>query len=295
MTHMFFGIPSVSFGSPGSWPGVARPGEPLGHPGPGGPGLRLTLRRWGALLALAGLTLPVAPEAGIVPPRRAEGGTVTVDHAADPAAPAATAPLPLGEPWEATVVEPAPPAPPAPWEAALLEPDGTPLPTSPPTAPTAATPRPEETPRAAPASVTPNLVPPSREHLRKTLVRYAQENGLPADLVMALAWKESSWRTGVVSSAGAVGVMQLMPNTVDFASRQLLGLSYRLNPRDAVANIRMGTRFLRHLVDQSGGNHRRALIAYNQGLTSLKARGAYADASSFADTVLALRAHFRRP
>lgn len=290
---MSFQISSVSFDSGPFWPGVARPGEPLGLPGAGGPGVRVTLRRWGALLALAGLAFPGVREAGAVPSRRAEGGRVAVDHAADPAAPAAIPPLPLGEPWESALVEPAPPGPPAPWEAALLEPDGTPLPTT--TSTTVPAARPEETARAAPAPAKPNLVPASREHLRKVLVRYAQENGLPADLVMALAWKESSWRTGVVSSAGAIGVMQLMPNTVDFTSRKLLGLSYRLNPRDGLANIRMGTRFLRHLVGQSGGNYRRALIAYNQGLTSLKARGAYGEASSFADAVLALRAHFRQP
>jgi soluble lytic murein transglycosylase-like protein len=138
----------------------------------------------------------------------------------------------------------------------------------------------------------PELVPASRRYLRPVLVHYAEEFGLPADLVMALAWKESSWRPTAVSGAGAVGVMQLMPTTVEFTSKKLLGLGRRLDPRDPVANIRMGTRFLRHLVDHNHADVRRALIAYNQGQTSLHARGPNPSSERFAAQVLALRARF---
>ena len=138
-----------------------------------------------------------------------------------------------------------------------------------------------------------DLVPADREYLRPILIRYAQENGLPADLVMALAWVESSWRRTVVSDVGAVGVMQLMPDTVDFVSKQLLGLRSDLDPKNATSNIRMGTKFLRHLLDENHGNVRQSLIAYNQGLTSLKTQGSYAAADRYADRVLALRPQFR--
>ena len=194
------------------------------------------------------------------------------------------------------MVEPAlePPASPAPWLAAEVEPDGMPLPAAPATAnpPAPATPAPGETARGGSGS---RLVPPPREYLRRILVRYAQENGLPADLVMALAWRESSWRPGAVSGAGAVGVLQLMPVSIEFTSKKLLGLKYPLDPRDATANIRMGTRFLRYLVDRSGGSYRQALIAYNQGITALETKGSYAEAEGFADSVLALRSEFRQP
>jgi soluble lytic murein transglycosylase-like protein len=86
--------------------------------------------------------------------------------------------------------------------------------------------------------------------------------------------------------------MQLMPATVEFTSRKLLGLSRRLDPRDAVANIRMGTRFLRHLVDHNHADVRLALIAYNQGQTSLHSRGSNRSSERFATQVLALRARF---
>jgi soluble lytic murein transglycosylase-like protein len=259
-----------------AWPGVASPGA-IGQPGDGPPdGLRLQLRRWAGLLALAGLTLPGTATAGVPVPWTGAGRATRPSGAEAPAPAVAELPLLLGHPWEAVLVEPRLEAPlsAAPWEAAAVEPDGTPLP-------------------AATGPRTP--VPPEREYLRKPLVRYAQENGLPADLVMALAWKESSWRPRAVSRAGAIGVMQLMPSTVRFTSRNLMGLKHALDPRDAVANIRMGTRFLRHLVDRSGGHYRRALIAYNQGITSLEARGPYRESEGFADAVLALRSRFRRP
>jgi soluble lytic murein transglycosylase-like protein len=246
----------------------------------------ITKRRfpWVAVLALAGLSLAFRG--------RADGQPATRPSSA---VGKAEIPLPPGDPWESALVEPPleSPVSAGPWEAAAVEPDGMPLPVS----PAATLPLLQEKARgdAAASPTSAALVPPEREYLRKTLVRYAQENGLPADLVMALAWKESSWRVRVTSEAGAIGVMQLMPKTVEFTSRHLMGLTHDLNPRNAVANIRMGTRFLRHLVDQSEGDYRRALIAYNQGITALRARGAYPESEDFADTVLALRLQFRRP
>jgi len=146
---------------------------------------------------------------------------------------------------------------------------------------------------APPAGVADDLVPADREYLRPILIRYAQENGLPADLVMAMAWVESSWRRNAVSEAGAVGVMQLMPVTVEYVSKKLLGLRTNLDPRNPTSNVRMGTRYLRYLLTQSRGSMRQALIAYNQGLTSLQQNGSYRVAERYADHVLALRPQFR--
>ena len=68
------------------------------------------------------------------------------------------------------------------------------------------------------------------------------------------------------------------------------------NPLDAlnpVDNARMGARYLRHLLGKTDNNLRQALIAYNQGLTSLRTRGSFGDAERYADRVLALRPQFR--
>jgi len=314
ITYMFFEITAVYFGQgqrrwiePGkaaAWDGVATPGE-LGRPGDLPVPAGQQLRRWAALLTLAALALPGAGAAQAS--ERRPAGTVAVPGLATPGG------LPSGDAGEGV------PAPAAPWEAGVVEADGKPLPTAPPPGPVPvdgtpqsavaggtgpatppATPAPGETARSVPNQVAEtsggrsgDLVPADREYLRPILIRYAQENGLPADLVMALAWVESSWRRTVVSDVGAVGVMQLMPDTVDFVSKQLLGLRSDLDPKNATSNIRMGTKFLRHLLDENHGNVRQSLIAYNQGLTSLKTQGSYAAADRYADRVLALRPQFR--
>lgn len=270
-------------------------------------GLRLSLRRWGALLALAGLALPGvrAAEAGESREDRARRSPPAAEQAV-PAAEPETPLLPVDGPWEAAVTEPALPAPaPVPGPAAAngsvpaaaagAAPAAAQATETARSAPgeTAAATRPAPAPAAATATGgVGDIVPAGREHLRPVLARYARESNLPADLVMALAWRESSWRVGAVSKAGAVGVLQLMPDTVTFASRDLMGLRANLDAGDATANIRMGTRFLAHLVKVYDGSYRRALIAYNQGVTALRNRGSYPGAERFADSVLSLRAEF---
>jgi soluble lytic murein transglycosylase-like protein len=256
----------MSFPAAPVWPGVAQPFDPLGQPGV--PTAGRTLRRWGALLALAGLALP-----GVQVGRPEEPAPAAVSPA--PAVTAAAEELPVsllpGEGWEAALVEPVPPPAAAPAAAPAVTP--------------------EEQARSLPPGS--GLVPKGREHLRPWLVRYAGENDLPADLVMAQAWKESSWRATAVSEDGATGVLQLMPVTVEYVSRKLLKLKHNLDPLDPVANIRMGTRFMRHLVDRFDGDYRRALMAYNQGVTSLLAKGPYREATAYADAVFALRSQFQ--
>jgi soluble lytic murein transglycosylase-like protein len=312
-----------------SWDGVATPGQ-LGRPGDLPVPVGQELRRWGALLALAGLALPGVSADRLAEQRRPEIAVVEAsqtDGASDPAPGTGVwGGLLGGDAWGLylpSLRETGAPATAAPWEAGMVEADGMPLPTAPPPGPVpvdgiplpavAAPSSPATTPPAAPKAdpapgetvrSVPNqavassgraddLVPADREYLRPILIRYAQENGLPADLVMSLAWVESSWRKNAVSDGGAVGVMQLMPSTVEFVSKKLLGLRTNLDPRNPTSNVRMGARYLKHLLSQNRGNVRQALIAYNQGLTSLKVNGSYSVAERYADRVLALRPQFR--
>ncbi|HEV7534121.1 MAG TPA: transglycosylase SLT domain-containing protein [Acidimicrobiia bacterium] len=132
------------------------------------------------------------------------------------------------------------------------------------------------------------VVPADRAGLRLAFLRFSRLAGVPSDLAMALAWQESGWQRNKVSSTRAVGVMQLMPDTVDFVSTSLLGTA-PLDPRDPVANIRMGTRFLRYLLDSHGGNLDRALASYYQGLRSVRERGPLDETQRFVANVKALR------
>ncbi|MEW6473682.1 MAG: LysM peptidoglycan-binding domain-containing protein [Actinomycetota bacterium] len=134
-------------------------------------------------------------------------------------------------------------------------------------------------------------VPPDRAGLRTAFVQFSRLAGAPSDLAMALAWQESGWQRNKVSSTQAVGVMQLMPDTVDFVSTILLG-TRRLDPRDPIANIRMGTRFLRYLLDSNGGNVDLALASYYQGLRSVRENGMLDETRRFVANVKALRGRF---
>jgi hypothetical protein len=268
-----------------TWDGVATPGE-IGRPGDLPVSAGQQLRRWGALLALAGLALPGVSAGRIAdarPPVVPVVEASLIEEAAGPDGPAGDDTAPVAA---------------APWEAGVVEADGKPLPTAPPPGPVPVDGIPlpavaAPASAARPAGPANDLVPADRKYLRPILIRYAQENGLPADLVMAVAWVESSWRRNATSEAGAMGVMQLMPITVEFTSKRLLGLRSSLDPRNPTSNVRMGAKYLRHLVDQNRGNVRQALIAYNQGLTSLRTYGAYGVAERYADRVLALRPQFR--
>jgi soluble lytic murein transglycosylase-like protein len=119
---------------------------------------------------------------------------------------------------------------------------------------------------------------------------WAATYGVPADLLKAMAWMESGWQNRVTSHTGAMGVGQLMPATVDFVCDQLLGV--RLNPWDPDQNIRMSARFLRWLLDQTGGDQSRALAAYYQGLRSVRVRGVFTETIAYVQGIGALRPLF---
>ncbi len=136
------------------------------------------------------------------------------------------------------------------------------------------------------------LVPADRLHLEPILVQAAAEYGVPADMILAQAWAESSWRNDAVSNKGAMGVLQLMPKAVEFVSKNLLKLDHELDARDPAANARMGARYMQHLLMRTEGDVRQALIAYNQGLAGLRRHGPYPAAEQYADKVIALRPLF---
>ena len=84
----------------------------------------------------------------------------------------------------------------------------------------------------------------------------ARRNGVSPDLVRAVAIAESDMNQNEISPVGAIGVMQLMPETA-----AALGV----NPYDEAQNIEGGAMYLRKMLDKFDGNVSHALAAYNAG------------------------------
>ena len=89
------------------------------------------------------------------------------------------------------------------------------------------------------------------------VLQYAGHYGVPAELVAALIDVESRWNPRAVSSKGALGLMQLMPETARrFGAFQ---------PFDAEQNIAAGTRYVTTLMWEFHGDLRLVAAAYYAG------------------------------
>ena len=90
--------------------------------------------------------------------------------------------------------------------------------------------------------------------------------GLDPALALGVIRQESSFDPSTISPAGARGLMQLMPGTATQVARQLgLPASIPALTADPRTNIRLGTAYLRGLLDQFGGSVPLAVAGYNAG------------------------------
>jgi len=115
---------------------------------------------------------------------------------------------------------------------------------------------------------------------------WAAHYGVDARLVRALAWMESGYQPGVVSHAGAEGVMQVIPSTWSYVETVLLGEAV---PRTADGNVRIGVAYLAHLLRAFGGDERLALAAYYQGERSVRTVGVLPNSKHYVAAILALK------
>jgi soluble lytic murein transglycosylase-like protein len=107
---------------------------------------------------------------------------------------------------------------------------------------------------------TTSSMPPQRvtvpERFAGPLELAARSTGISPNLLAALVWQESRWNPQALSPKGAMGLAQLMPAT----AREL-----GVDPRDPVANLMGGARYLRRMLDIFGGDVEKALAGYNAG------------------------------
>lgn len=98
----------------------------------------------------------------------------------------------------------------------------------------------------------------------------SRKYGVPESLIKAVIDTESSFNPGVVSSAGAKGLMQLMDGTA-----QGLGVSDSFDPAQ---NIDAGTKYLSYQLKRFNGQEKMALAAYNAGPGRVSRLGVSSDA-----------------
>ena len=126
--------------------------------------------------------------------------------------------------------------------------------------------------------------------MHDALVRNADRQGVPRALVLAVAWQESGWQQDVVSYAGAVGVMQLMPDTARWIGETMLGRRVRIH--QTKGNIEAGVRLLRHYLNRYDGNINLVLAAYYQGQHAVDTHGIYRVSRPYIASIKVLRRIF---
>lgn len=91
----------------------------------------------------------------------------------------------------------------------------------------------------------------------------ARRHGIPEDLFLRLVQQESGWNTAAISSAGALGLAQLMPDTA---------VRLGVDPLDPAANLDGGARYLAQQYRRFG-RWDLALAAYNAGPGAVEDHG----------------------
>jgi hypothetical protein len=134
-------------------------------------------------------------------------------------------------------------------------------------------------------SFNPSLSQSFSQDMAAHVLLMASYYSLDPRLLVAIIGVESSWKSGAVSHAGALGLGQLMPETA-----QGLGVL----PADAYENLDGTARYLRRMIQQSGTNpdrYARALASYNAGPAAVTRYGGippFSETRSYVSKVLGL-------
>ncbi len=129
--------------------------------------------------------------------------------------------------------------------------------------------KPKPKPKSKTASIKPRIdvksIHTNRARFSDMIDEVAHKSRLYPELLHAVVKAESAYDPNAVSRAGAVGLMQLMPQTA-----KRFGV---VNSRDPKANVEGGARYLRELLTMYKNNIKLALAAYNAGERAVEKYG----------------------
>ena len=123
-------------------------------------------------------------------------------------------------------------------------------------------------------------MPLADQNLSTLIEAAARKYKVDPKLVAAVAEVESNGNQNAVSSAGAIGVMQLMPGTA---------ASLGVDPYNKQQNVEGGAKYLRQMLDTFGGDTKKAVAAYNAGPGAVKDYGGvppYKETQNYVNKVL---------
>ena len=129
---------------------------------------------------------------------------------------------------------------------------------------------------------------PSKSDMQTLIITTATQMGVDPALAQAIAKQESGFRHDVVSPANAIGVMQVIPASGQWAS-ELVGRE--LNLLDPTDNVVAGVAILRHLVAHAD-DQAQAIAGYYQGLTGVRRDGMFADTRRYVANVQTLMGRY---
>ncbi len=128
-------------------------------------------------------------------------------------------------------------------------------------------------------------MPINTSRLENHILHASMEHQVDPLLIKAIIKTESNFNQFAVSSHGAQGLMQLMPETAK--DLQVT------DPFDAYQNISAGTRYFRNLLDIFSGNIKLSLAAYNAGPGRVARLGAIPHIPETIDYVRTVLRHYR--
>ncbi|MDN4472698.1 lytic transglycosylase domain-containing protein [Demequina zhanjiangensis] len=129
---------------------------------------------------------------------------------------------------------------------------------------------------------------PSRDAMQSLVIRTAQQMGVDPALAQAIAYQESGFNMRAVSPANAIGTMQVIPTSGEWASDMVGRDLNLLVPED---NVVAGVAILRQLT-RSSSSLETAIAGYYQGAASVRKYGMFADTQRYVANVLILMERF---